>query len=207
MEVSIRFNRETHKIQLPADATLEILMQHISELLNIPPENQKLVCAGKTLKSPTEAISNGMKLMLMESKPPPVMQAEKTVHRPNIFRPQIIDSLKEPYHKEIINMGLPDGAMASSKYPVNFFPQEPLFIRVTNGDRAQLSFESDAIFTITDKGESERIFFSSIYCTNFIQIDTCSGYGALGISTKNGNRWFYFIPSQFNNLIRGIIQK
>ena len=43
MKITIRFNRNTHTIELSDDATLAQLKDEITKLLNIPPENQKIL--------------------------------------------------------------------------------------------------------------------------------------------------------------------
>ena len=204
MQVSLRFKNETHQFQLPLAAKLALLMNEVNEKLSIPPEKQKIIFKGKPLQS-TEELNDGMKLLLMAQTSPALTSnssANNRLPRMNLyFTHQIIDTLRESYHVTVINMGLPQDYTKTSQYQQSVFPNSPIYIRNMDGERATLAFESDALFSVSDSGKAERIFLSDILCNSMIEIPTHPGYYALGLMTRNGNKWFYFVPNQFKDLI------
>ena len=206
MQVYLRFKNETHDFKLPKNANVAILMEQINKELMIPPEKQKLIYRGRPLKSPTDELSDGMKLLLTAMASPIITAAEnKQIRSSFMFRPQIIDTLKERYHLDVIEKGLPEGVTKTSQYQQSIFPASPLFVRNSKGERATLAFESDALFSVDDSSNAERIFISDILNFSLIQIQSNPGYYALGLMTKKGNKWFYFIPNQFTQLIKAAL--
>jgi len=206
MQVYLRFKNETHDFKLPKNANVGLLMEQINKELEIPPEKQKIIYRGRPLKSPTDELSDGMKLLLTAITGPVLNAAENKQIRPNfMFRPQIIDTLKERYHLDVIEKGLPEGATKDSQYQQSIFPSTPLFVRNSKGERASLAFESDALFSVDDSSNAERIFFSDVLSSSVIQIPSNPGYYALGLMTKKGNKWFYFIPNQFTQLVKATL--
>ena len=209
MDVQIRFKNETHDFQLPKDATLGLLMNEINSKLQIPQDQQKIICKGKPLKSPTDQLINGMKLLLMATTPAFTSKVTNNPPRSgfnSFYRPQIIDNLKEPYHVLVTNKGLPEGYTPTSQFQQSVFPNSPIIIRNMKGQKATLAFESDALFSTSDDGSIERIFFSNITASKLIEIPTHHGYYALGLMTNTGNKWFYFIPNQITQLINRTLQ-
>lgn len=207
MQVLLRFNNQNHEFNIPKDANLEVLQDEITKKLEIPKERQKIVLRGKPLNT-NDVLTQGMKLLLMASASPG-FKSNTSINQPRMpnmrYKPQIIDTLKEPQHRFIINKGLPEGFLPTSQYETAVLPKVPFVVKNTEGLRTTLSFESDAIFSQASDGSTERIFCSNIKAMSLIPIDTYPGYLALGMMTNEGNRWFYFIPQQYQKLIRAIL--
>ncbi|EAX90132.1 hypothetical protein TVAG_088250 [Trichomonas vaginalis G3] len=206
MQVSILYNNQNHEFKLPKDANAGVLMDEITKKFEIPREKQKIICRGKSLNIP-DPLSEGMKIFLLASVAPKIKASkpETSTVRNVLYKPQIIDTLREPQHRGIINAGLPEGFIATSQFETAVLPKVPFIVKNTEGVRTTISFESDALFSVADDGKTERIYTSSIKAMKLIPIDQYPGYMALGMMTENGNRWFYFVPSQYQKLIRAIL--
>ena len=202
------FKNQFHQFQFDAGATLASLMSEIASKLNVPVESQKIICKGKSLTAPMEPLVDGMKLLLMATSAPPVMNTNPppaNTRKYSLFVPTIIDTLKEPYHQEIIKLGPPEGYIKPNKFQTTVLPQQLMYVREGTGKRSILSFESDALFLQNDDGTVERIFFTEIVKTAVLTIpDSDGNFVALGMITKSGNKWIYFIASQYTNLIKSL---
>lgn len=210
MNVQLRYQNQNHDFQFENGATLASLMTAITSKFQIPAESQKIIFRGKSLTN-VEPLVNGMKLLLMVSGTPPVLNSNTQVATPRKFSsfvPTVIDTLRESNHKEILALGLPEGYIKPSKYSTSVLPSVPFYVRETSGKRSILSIETDALFLQNDDGTVERIFFTEIIKSAQIVIpDTNGEFIAIGLITKQGNRWIYWIPNQYCNLFKVILHQ
>ena len=207
MEVVVSFKNKKFTIKLEEGATVGALNKEIEKEFKIKPENQKIICRGKPLKNPEDPIQGGMKLLLMEQAGPVIVTNKSTTtSRPySLFKPTIIDTLKETYHQKIIQTGPPEGFTKPCQFQSQILPPTPLYVKNTEGKRCVMSVESDAICLISDDVQVERIFFTDITRASTIPIPANNGFVALGIITKAGNKWIYFIPQQFQNILKSLL--
>ena len=208
MDVQIGFKNKRNTFHFDEEApTLQVLMLEIEKQLGVKTANQKIICRGKPMKNPEEVLQKGMKLLLTEEQAPLVVtsKAAPPSRTYSLFKPQIIDNLKEQYHQNIIQMGPPEGFTKPIQFQASVLPQTPIYVRNGTGKRCAMSIESDAICMITDDFQVERIFFSDITRASAIAIPNFEGFVALGIITKPANKWIYFIPQQFQNILRSLL--
>ena len=214
MDVQIGFKNKRNTIHFDEEApTLHMLMLEIEKQMGVKTQNQKIICRGKPLKDPEVVLQKGMKLLLTEEQGPLVVTNKSTTpsRTYSFFKPQIIDTLKEQYHQNVIQMGPPDGFTKPIQFQASVLPQTPIYVRngqgttPPQGSRCALSFESDALCLITDDLQVERIFISDITRATSLPIPNYDGFLALGIITKQGNKWIYFIPQQFQQILRSLL--
>ena len=214
MDVQIRFKNNRNTIHFDEEApTLQMLMLEIEKQMGVKTKNQKIICRGKPLKDPEEVLQKGMRLLLTEETGPLVVQNKSATpsRAYSSFKPQIIDTLKEQYHQNIIQMGPPEGFTKPIQFQASVLPQTPIYVRngqgtkLPQGSRCVLSFESDALCLITDDLQVERIFTSDITNGTALPIPNYEGFLALGIITRQGNKWIFFIPQQFQQILKTLI--
>lgn len=203
MQVQLRYQNETHDFQFPSGASVSSLMEVIARQFSIPPENQKIICKGKPLSAPFDPLVNGSKILLMASSilPQKVASPASATNR-NSYPQSINSSIRE----DIFKMAPPNGVTKSHPFQSSILPNEPLHVVDEKGKVVDMFFESDALFFRCDE-YTERIFFAEI--RGYIQQDHPHqiGYFSLGLQIPNKNKWVYFVPSQYKNLVSSIIRK
>ena len=210
MEVTIKFGKISHKLQFSEDTTVAQLKVEVAKLVNINPENQKIICRGKTLAESSKKLTeynvqNGSNLVLLSSAKK-VSETKTSTASSSQSRPPVPD-------KSIVDLGPPPGALQNFQTTVTVMPKEPFVVR-TNKGIANLQFETNGLFVQykdkKDDGsepESERIFASDIKTySNEQNPNNKKDYFHLCLRTSDGERIFYFLPNQYLRKISQIIE-
>jgi hypothetical protein len=209
MDLYIRYNHKNHGLTVTQDADVHFLMDLIAPLLSIPIDQQQIIYHGKPLNNPSEklanlSITNGAKLLLWHS----TRITEVSPSIPHItfrFVKPFDESLLSEPHCSILSQGVPNGAVPSFNLQTKVLPLEPFHIYCTNGGKALLSIESDALFVVASDGSVTRIFFDTIYWYCIKRIHPTGLYFAIGIRTEKVTHWFYFLPLQYHEHLRKLI--
>lgn len=197
MQVHLRYQCSTHEINLPEKANVEKLQDEILKLLSIPKQYQKIIYRGRPLdKSTDDIIPNGAKLLLLETQSSTTKEDKKI--------PQEQNKNKNTLNDEILIQGVPKNVMKSYlNVNCSCLPKEPFTVMTEDGE-TNLSFETDALFFINNI-KNERIFYNEIYSSKCIKIEE-TGYFILFVITRVKEYAFYYIPNQYYELIRLIVQ-
>lgn len=214
MKITLKFNRNTHNIELPDDATVLQLKNEVFNLLNVPVESQKIIIrGGKPLTENDKKLSelnvkNGAKAVLIASNSELLAEPPKTNANTHPLA-SIFNTAHPPQpDKSIIELGPPPGALKNFQAEVSGMPGEPFIVRTSKGI-AKLQFESDALFVqYSDSTEEEidRIFSYDIQAYSLEQPEK-NGYIHLCLLTTAGPKIFYFLPNQYKRTISNIIEK
>ena len=108
-------------------------------------------------------------------------------------------------HKKIIEKGPLFAIYEVDKKQAEALPKSSLKVREWEGNEAELFFETDAIFLHSEKFQ-DRIFYSEINSYKILEIpgfDNC--FVELVISSKIGNRAYFFILQRYRNIINKIL--
>lgn len=217
MKILIRYNSETHTIELADNATVATLMEMIASTIGIPTGNQKLIFKGKTLSDPAShltdyKVTNNSKILLVGSAAspetsPPVptpSPVDFPIRSPRILRDEYLTA---PPHSDIIKKGVPEKAMDGGNFQMETLPNEPFVVRDNVGDIATLSFRSDDLVINSEKN-NHRLFYHEIVSFG---IQAIPGYEqkyiAIGFHIKSKKIWVYFVPKQFRGIIELILQQ
>lgn len=213
MEVFVHYQNKTTAIKLnnpkQTNPTVRNLFSEIKKVLNVQPKEQKLIFKGKTITSKESKkklseyeISSGSRVLLIKAA-----SEDKNKKLSKKRNKKTLDIPKP----SIIQKGPPDGCMEGLKTQVNIFPNSPFIIYDTNGNVAKLSIESEALWIEPKDGEPERIFLNDIQDKSIQpqnqDMDDSVNYNYLSISlmTSNGSKVLYFIPKQYGNLFKTLL--
>jgi hypothetical protein len=115
---------------------------------------------------------------------------------------------REGTDAEIIDQGplLPLFGDGGAPRQSNFLPKNALKVYDSRGVGCDLLFEEEAIFSNPENGDPERIFYPEIKGYRFSPIEKYrQTYAQLTLSTKFGMRSFFFVPSQYRDVISRIL--
>ena len=205
MNVQLRYNSTTHSLSLPVDANVSVLQNEVYKMLEVPPEQQKLIFRGRPITEPERGlqdlqIKNGAKLLLLataavsaavasESSPYARLGARKIQMPPNAVQ---ID-------EAIVVLGPPEGAIQGFAAETTALPKAPFVVRCDHGV-SEMSLETDALFLRHENGV-DRIFLSDI--TRFGSRPIGDGkYVMFSVETRQNHRVdIYFVPTQYRDVI------
>lgn len=127
---------------------------------------------------------------------------------------QVIESQKEMIKDEIVNKGPPKLRIFFGKpQQKSQLPMKAFKTYDKDGNFCRLAFESDGIFIYykekdyeTNKPTNERIFYNEILSVKSFPTKNFSKfYNNLIMKTKFGYKVFYFIPVEYETIIRKVI--
>jgi uncharacterized ubiquitin-like protein YukD len=202
MDLIVCYKRDSFALKLTS-ATVNALSTAISRKTGVPSREQKIIYKGKVLgkkKNLSEyGIQNGAKILLLRQDL--TEQQTKPTRRNARERTQSEAPLVSEPHAGIISRGPPPGCMEGVKTQVSVFPKTPFIVYDSNGARASLSVETEAIWVQSDTGEQERIFLSDVKSEKCQDLPGyVDKYVALSLVTESVRRIFYFVPKQFQGL-------
>lgn len=214
----VTHRKEVLQVTLPASATVMDLHHKLQELTGIPQEMQKIMFKGglkDTTKTLAESgIKNGVKMMLMGSKPEAV-QALAAAGKAASIAPLVeqvqaqaekVPMCQEAHHKKVLDKGKPADAEEGLPGTRAALPESLKGLLSGSGSKVRLVFKPMAgEFTIATAERTQKLPLGSFPDATSDPITDHPGYRILGVQmgkTEQSIRYFYWVPEQYVDAIR-----
>ena len=207
MNVQLRYNSTTHSLSLPIDANVSVLQNEVYKMLEVPPEQQKLIFRGRPITEPDRGlqdlqIKNGAKLLLLATAAVSAAVAGENSPYARLGAGRMKTQMSQTemqVDEAIVVLGPPEGAIKGFAAETTALPKEPFVVRCEHGV-SELSIETDALF-LRHKNGVDRIFLSDI--ARFGSRPIGDGkYVMLSVETRQMQRVdIYFVPLQYRDVI------